>query len=166
MSRVMRECHQPEIRHEPTEWGMQLTALRRIDAATMHVRVTQSVFPQAFADSLVRDNDHHAVPYAGGRYPYLLVFHLHQFCRSDRQGGDAPAVLAVVDLPGYIPKSGRHNDWGFDPADERDRTFVGMGEALINIHDQWAVESMGAIADRTREHLGTTTRSSSPTCAC
>jgi hypothetical protein len=30
-----------------------------------------------------------------------------------------------------------------------------MGEADINVHDQWACESMGAIADRTREHLGT-----------
>jgi phthalate 4,5-dioxygenase len=24
----------------------------------------------------------------------------------------------------------------------------------INVHDQWAVESMGAIQDRTKEHLG------------
>ncbi len=31
-----------------------------------------------------------------------------------------------------------------------------MGEDDINLHDQWAVESMGAIQDRTREHLGTT----------
>ena len=31
-----------------------------------------------------------------------------------------------------------------------------MGEDDINVHDQWACESMGAIADRTREHLGTT----------
>jgi hypothetical protein len=26
--------------------------------------------------------------------------------------------------------------------------------ADINVHDQWAVESMGAIQDRTKEHLG------------
>src|SRR5690606_35588913 len=26
----------------------------------------------------------------------------------------------------------------------------------INVHDQWAVESQGAIQDRTREHLGVT----------
>jgi phthalate 4,5-dioxygenase oxygenase subunit len=26
----------------------------------------------------------------------------------------------------------------------------------INVHDQWAVESMGAIQDRTQEHLGKT----------
>jgi len=31
-----------------------------------------------------------------------------------------------------------------------------MGEEDINLHDQWAVESMGPIQDRTREHLGTT----------
>jgi len=31
-----------------------------------------------------------------------------------------------------------------------------MGEEDINLHDQWAVESMGAIQDRTKEHLGTT----------
>jgi hypothetical protein len=30
-----------------------------------------------------------------------------------------------------------------------------MGEEDINVHDQWAVESMGPIADRTKEHLGT-----------
>jgi hypothetical protein len=30
-----------------------------------------------------------------------------------------------------------------------------MGEDDINLHDQWAVESMGVIQDRTREHLGT-----------
>ena len=30
-----------------------------------------------------------------------------------------------------------------------------MGESDINVHDQWACESMGAIQDRTREHLGT-----------
>ncbi len=58
-------------------------------------------------------------------------------------------------LPDYVPKKGRHNDWGFNPEDQRTRTFLGMGEDDINLHDQWAVESMGAIQDRTREHLGT-----------
>ena len=33
-----------------------------------------------------------------------------------------------------------------------------MGDDDINVHDQWACESMGAIADRTREHLGTSDR--------
>jgi hypothetical protein len=38
------------------------------------------------------------------------------------------------------------------------RTYLGMGEDDINVHDQWACESMGAIQDRTREHLGTSDR--------
>src|SRR6185437_8443827 len=32
-------------------------------------------------------------------------------------------------------------------------TYTGMGSD-INVHDQWAVESMGLIQDRTNEHLG------------
>src|SRR4029078_12988407 len=32
-------------------------------------------------------------------------------------------------------------------------TYTAMGTD-INVHDQWAVESMGAIQDRTKEHLG------------
>ena len=61
-------------------------------------------------------------------------------------------------LPDYLPKAGRHDAWGFDPEEQRTRTFLGMGEDDINVHDQWAVESMGAIQDRTREHLGPATR--------
>jgi hypothetical protein len=60
-----------------------------------------------------------------------------------------------VTLPGYAPRSGAHDRWGFDPDEQRTRTYLGMGEDDINRHDQWAVESMGAIQDRTREHLGT-----------
>jgi hypothetical protein len=60
-----------------------------------------------------------------------------------------------VTLPDYVPIHGRHDDWRFDPAEQRARTYLGMGEDDINLHDQWAVESMGAVQDRTREHLGT-----------
>ena len=63
--------------------------------------------------------------------------------------------LQAIDLPDYIPKSGRHNHWGFDPEEQMTRTYLGMGENDINVHDQWACESMGPIQDRTREHLGT-----------
>jgi hypothetical protein len=63
--------------------------------------------------------------------------------------------LQYIQLPDYLPKSGRHNQWGFNPEEQRTQTYLGMGEDDINVHDQWAVESMGAIQDRTREHLGT-----------
>ncbi|MBX3637821.1 MAG: aromatic ring-hydroxylating dioxygenase subunit alpha, partial [Rubrivivax sp.] len=57
-------------------------------------------------------------------------------------------------LPDYLPRKGRHDDWGYSEQEQRTRTYLGMGEQDINVHDQWAVESMGAIQDRTREHLG------------
>jgi hypothetical protein len=55
--------------------------------------------------------------------------------------------------PDYAPRAGRHNHWGYDPLEQRSRTYLGMGEDDINVHDQWAVEGMGPIQDRTREHL-------------
>src|SRR5204863_7398175 len=63
--------------------------------------------------------------------------------------------LQYIQLPDYIPKAGRHNNWGFNAEEQRTTTYLGMGEDDINLHDQWAVESMGEIQDRTREHLGT-----------
>src|SRR5262249_56114714 len=43
--------------------------------------------------------------------------------------------------------------YGFDPHEQEQHTFTGMG-VDINVHDQWACESMGSIQDRTKEHLG------------
>jgi phthalate 4,5-dioxygenase oxygenase subunit len=57
-------------------------------------------------------------------------------------------------LPDYIPRKNKNNDYGFDPHEQEHDTFTGMG-ADINVHDQWACESMGTIQDRTHEHLGT-----------
>jgi len=61
--------------------------------------------------------------------------------------------LKVYELPDYLPRFNRRNDWGFDAEEQRTSTFTGMGHD-INVHDQWAIESQGAIQDRTREHLG------------
>jgi len=61
--------------------------------------------------------------------------------------------LDLYALPDYVPRKNKSNDYGFDPHEQEDETFTGMGTD-INVHDQWACESMGAIADRTKEHLG------------
>ena len=61
--------------------------------------------------------------------------------------------LALYQLPDYTPNRNKSNDYGFDPNEQESETYTGMG-ADINVHDQWAVESQGAIQDRTREHLG------------
>jgi hypothetical protein len=62
--------------------------------------------------------------------------------------------LELYELPDYRSRKNKANDYGFDPHEQATATYTGMG-ADINVHDQWAVESMGTIQDRTREHLGT-----------
>jgi phenylpropionate dioxygenase-like ring-hydroxylating dioxygenase large terminal subunit len=156
MTRVMREVCSPEIRHEELRPGLtRLTTLRLIDERLTHVRVTNAIFPYTFV-----------IPLS----PTMTITQMHvpiddthtwwvSFFTSFAEPVDKDLMRAqratTMTMPDYIPKKGRHNDWGFDPQDQRSRTFLGMGENDINLHDQWAVESMGAIQDRTREHLGT-----------
>jgi hypothetical protein len=61
--------------------------------------------------------------------------------------------LELYELPDYIPRKNKSNDYGFNAHEQEHETFTGMG-ADINVHDQWACESMGSIQDRTKEHLG------------
>jgi phthalate 4,5-dioxygenase oxygenase subunit len=155
MTRIMREFHQPEISFEPQPWGLQLTALRPMTDELTHVRITQSIFPHTFviplSETLTISQMH--VP----------VDDTHTYWYSVFTSFDGPVDKEAmrnqrtqyISLPDYIPKSGRHNNWGFNADEQRSTTYLGMGEDDINVHDQWAVESMGAIQDRTREHLGT-----------
>ncbi len=155
MTRIMREFHQPEISFESTPWGMQLTALRPMTAELTHVRVTQAIFPQTFviplSETFTISQMH--VPVDDTRTYWYSVF--TSFASPVDKEAMRNQRLQYIALPDYVPKSGRHNQWGFKPEEQLTQTYLGMGEDDINVHDQWAVESMGAIQDRTREHLGT-----------
>lgn len=156
MTRVMREFGKPDISHEAMPWGIRLTALRRMTEDLMHVRITNAVFPQTFVIPLS--------PTMTITQMHVPVDDTHNYWYAFFTSFDTPVDkdtmrnqrLPAVTLPDYIPKAGRHNDWGFNPEEQQSRTYLGMGEDDINVHDQWACESMGAIQDRTREHLGTT----------
>ena len=58
-------------------------------------------------------------------------------------------------LPDYAPLKNKTNNYGYNSNEQATLTYTGMG-LDINVHDQWAVESMGRIQDRTQEHLGRT----------
>lgn len=155
MTRIMREFAQPEISVEPTPWGMQLTALRPMTEHLTHVRVTNAIFPATFviplSETMTITQMH--VP-VDDEHTYWYTFFTSFGDPLDREAMRAQRQQFIT-LPDYIPKAGRHNGWGFNAEEQRTTTFLGMGEEDINVHDQWAVESMGAIQDRTREHLGT-----------
>ena len=155
MTRVMREFDQPEIQVDPQPFGMRLTALRRMSDALTHVRVTNAIFPHTFviplSETMTITQMH--VPVDDTHTYWVAIF--TSFAGPVDKDLMREQRLRHIQLPDYIPKSGRHNHWGFSPEEQISRTYLGMGEDDINVHDQWACESMGAIQDRTREHLGT-----------
>ena len=156
MTRIMREFAKPDISLVDKPWGMQLTALRHMTDELTHVRVTQAIFPATFviplSETMTITQMH--VP-VDDTHTYWYTFFTSFAGPLDKEAMRAQRA-AFITLPDYIPKAGRHNNWGFNADEQMSTTYLGMGEEDINVHDQWAVESMGEIADRTREHLGTT----------
>ena len=155
MTKVMREFCQPDIQFESTPIGWRLNTQRKLNEDLTHVRVTQAVFPNSFviplSETITITQMHMAVD---DTHNYWYAFFTSFADPLDKEAMRNQR-LEAVSLPDYIPKSGQHNNWGFSAEEQRTTTFLGMGESDINVHDQWACESMGAIQDRTQEHLGT-----------
>ena len=153
MTQIMREFPRPQIEVEPTDYGMRVVTLRRISDANTHVRVTNLVFPHAFVipmSSEMTITQWH-VPIDDTRHYWYAIFtSFGAPVNKDEMRASGSSSTSCRD---YIPRKNKSNDYGFDPHEQEHETFTGMG-ADINVHDQWACESMGAIQDRTREHLG------------
>ena len=153
MTKVLREFERPQIEVERTESGMRLFALRRLDEARMHVRVTNLLFPQAFVIPLSAEmtiTQWH-VPVDDANCYWYAIF--TSFTGPVDKETMRAQRLELYTLPDYMPRVNKANNYGFDPYEQKTKTFTGMGFD-INVHDQWAVESQGPIQDRTREHLG------------
>lgn len=153
MTQLLREFPRPEIIVDETDYGMRLVALRRLSDAHTHVRVTNLLFPQAICIPMSQQmtiTQWH-VPIDDVRSYWYAMF--TSFGDPVDQTTMREQREALYELPDYIPKVGKQNNYGFDPDEQRTRTYTGMGDD-INVHDQWAVESPGPIADRTKEHLG------------
>jgi nitrite reductase/ring-hydroxylating ferredoxin subunit len=153
MTRILRDYDRPIINVEHTEYGLRLIALREIDDQRTHVRVTNQVFPHGIVipmSSEMTITQWH-VPVDDTNCYWYAIFTSYgrpvdrQTMRDQR--------LALYELPHYKSRRNKSNDYGFDPREQATETYTGMGSD-INVHDQWAVESMGPIQDRTREHLG------------
>jgi phthalate 4,5-dioxygenase oxygenase subunit len=155
MTYVLREFSRPRIEVENTDYGLRLYALREINDATTHVRVTNLYFPQAFVIPMSAEmtiTQWH-MPVDDTHCYWIAIF--TSFAGPVDREQMRNQRLGSYTMPDYIPIRGRANDYGFDPHEQEHSTYTGMGED-INTHDQWAVESQGAIQDRTREHLAST----------
>ena len=153
MTKIMREFPRPRIDVEPTDFGFRILAVRQIDANNTHVRVTNLMFPNAFVIPMSREmtiTQWH-VPIDDKKHYWYAIF--TSFGAPVDKDEMRRQRLQLYELPDYIPRQNKSNNYGFDPHEQEQDTYTGMG-ADINVHDQWACESMGAIADRTQEHLG------------
>jgi phthalate 4,5-dioxygenase len=155
MTRLLREFDRPRIEVERTDYGMRLFALRRLDEARTHVRVTNLVFPHGFVIPLsatMTISQWH-VPVDDTSCYWYAIF--TSFAAPVDQAEMRRQRLELYTLPDYVPRLNKRNNYGFDAGEQQRSTYTGMGHD-INVHDQWAVESQGPIHDRRREHLGYT----------
>jgi nitrite reductase/ring-hydroxylating ferredoxin subunit len=153
MTRLMREYPRPDIDVERSAFGLRIETIRRIDAARAHMRVTNLLFPHGIVIPMSPEmtiTQFH-VPIDDTSCYWYAIF--TSFAAPIDHAKMREQRLQLYELPDYRPRKGRHNDYGFDPHEQRTATYTGMGDD-INVHDQWAVESQGRIQDRTREHLG------------
>jgi hypothetical protein len=153
MTRLMREVPNPRLESEETAYGLRITTQRPINDSVVHLRITNMVFPHAFVIPLSREMSitQWHVPVDDTHCYWYAIF--TSFTAPVDKATMRAQRLLNHSLPDYVPHAGKSNDWGYDPEEQRSATYTGMGMD-INVHDQWAVESMGAVQDRTREHLG------------
>lgn len=155
VTKVLREYDRPTLEVEESDVGMRLTAVRELDESQRHVRITNLVFPQAIVipmSSNMTISQWHVPVDDHNCYWYAIFTSFTDAVDKEQMRAQR---LELYELPDYISRRNRSNNYGFDPVEQQKSTYLGMGHD-INVHDQWAVESQGFIQDRTKEHLGTT----------
>ena len=153
MTQLLREYPRPDIEVEETDFGLKITALRRLNNGHTHVRVTNQIFPEAICIPMSREmtiTQWHVPIDDYTCYWYTMFTSFQKPVNKDLMREQR---LKEHRLPDYAPLKNRANDYHYDPAEQATMTYTGMG-LDINVHDQWAVEGMGRIQDRTQEHLG------------
>ena len=153
MTKILREYPRPEILVNETEYGLKITALRHMNNGLTHVRVTNQIFPQAICIPMSREmtiTQWH-VPIDNENCYWYSVF--TSFDKPVNKRLMREQRLQEHTVPDYAPRKNAENNYNYDPREQKFETYTGMG-LDINVHDQWAVEGMGPIQDRTQEHLG------------
>lgn len=157
LSMLVGENYRPDIEVESADHGLRVFALRQLTEDIKHVRVTNLMFPNAFVvpfgNTKVFTQWH--VPIDDDNHYWYMIW--YDFAETTDKDTLLQQRLEGVSLPEYRPVRNRSNNWGFDPQEQKELTYTGMG-LDINVHDQWAVESMGPVQDRTVERLGVSDR--------
>lgn len=155
LTKILREVDRPTIDTQDTDYGFRIITTRDIGDLQTHYRITNLVFPNAIAIPMS-----HEMTITQWHVP---IDNTSCYWYSIFTSFDGPVDKSLMrqqrieqhSLPGYRSLKNKANNYGFDKEEQLSTTYTGMGSD-INVHDQWAVESLGPIQDRTKEHLGTT----------
>ncbi len=153
LTRILREHPRPLINAYDADYGIRIVTTRDIGDGQRHYRITNLVFPNAITIPMSAEmtiTQWHVPVTNQSCYWYAIFTSFGAPVDRDLMRRQR---LELYELPQYRPRLNKSNGYGFNAEEQKSRTYTGMGTD-INVHDQWAVESMGEIQDRTREHLG------------
>jgi len=152
---ILREQHRPEIKVDETNYGLRIKTFRHLNNGTTHARVTNQIFPCAISipmSNTMTITQWHVPIDETNSFWYAMFTSFSEPVDKKKMRAQR---LAQHSLPDYAPLNNKDNNYGYDPKEQETLTYTGMGMD-INVHDQWACESMGPIQNRGKEHLATT----------
>ena len=151
----------PTLALDVTDYGYQYAGIRPLDEGRIHVRTyhlilpfhqirpsrSESGVPLVAGHSWVPIDDENTMVY---NWEYSTIdAPLTEEDRLERRLGNGPLD---VDQTTFRSKRNRRNNYLLDRQVQKTETFTGIDG--INVQDRAIQESMGAIVDRSREHLG------------
>jgi len=151
--------NRPNIEIERTRFGLRIFTRRHMGGGKTYLRVTNYVVPNL---SFFAGNDQ---SYGEGGYTvhwhvpiddeshWRFEFYYHSAKPLDKNGMRARARMGIGEH--FLPLRNAENRYLQDREEMKETSYSGMGESFV-CHDTFAVESPGAIHDRSRESLGTT----------
>jgi phthalate 4,5-dioxygenase oxygenase subunit len=164
----------PKIDVHETDYGYYYVSTRKVEAERQWVRVYQYAMPfQQMRPSMVNNglSSNRAVPRADGHIwvpiddeqtnVYNWCYGADESCALDHDYAEQLEVMYGRGKNDYIPgtfklKANLSNDYFIDRAEQKNTSFTGIKG--INTQDVALQEGMGAVTDRTQEHLGTSDR--------
>ena len=146
----------PRYEVEDAEWGVKAAAVRHLPDGRQYVRVTQYVLPFV---SLIPGSSSNRMGSMFISVPIDNTSHLHFFGLWNEDApcaGDAARLSTNPrDPENYVVLRSDQPSWGQDREAMKNGHFTGFTEALLE-EDMVVQASMGAIVDRSQEHLRAT----------
>ena len=145
----------PKLEGVETDFGVRMISRRNAGDGATYLRVSNFVMP---CHGFVPTGGLKGNPEGYTIHSHVLVDDEHAlrfniFFRRHRPVSEEEKQLDGGIGPDHIKVRNIHNNYLQNREEQKHETFTGMGKQFL-IHDSCATESMGAIYDRSKEHLG------------